>query len=592
MRIAIRVDASVRIGTGHVIRCLTLADRLRSEGAAVHFVCREHPGHLIDLIDRRGFHSDVLPRPLPDSTERGAYEGWVGCDPGEDALQTIARLRTRGGLPWDCLVVDHYGLGLSWERALRPWVRRILAIDDLDREHDADLVLDQNLWPNHATRYSGRVPKHCVKLFGPHYALLRPEYARARVTLGTRGCEVHRILVFFGGADPDDVTSAALEALRDPAFAHLAVDVVVGPANPRRDRLQGLARLLPGAEVYGPLPHLADLMASADLALGAGGTTTWERCCLGLPSLVVTIAENQEGFTRTLHEAGALIWLGTSRSVGAREIRKGLARLIADAGKRREMADRARALTDGNGTQRVADLLLERAAAEDARPPLEANDAGLLLTVVSDGDSWLNEALPRLFADWLEAGHQVRWVHDPGEVPAGDLCFLLGCGQLVPSPVLRRNRNNLVVHESDLPEGKGWSPLTWQIIEGKNRIAVTLFEAAERVDSGPIYLQEWIEFEGHEIIAELREAQARVTFSLCRRFVEQYPAILSQARPQTGRESFYPRRTPEDSRLDPNRSLGEQFPLLRVVDNDRYPAFFDWRGHRYRLKIEKEPPAG
>lgn len=149
-------------------------------------------------------------------------------------------------------------------------------------------------------------------------------------------------------------------------------------------------------------------------------------------------------------------------------------------------------------------------------------------------------------------------------------------------------RHNLVVHESDLPHGKGWSPLTWQILEGKNQIPVTMIEAEEKVDSGVIYAQEWIDFQGHELVEELRAAQAKATIRLCEKFVSRYPGIVDAAREQTGEENFYPRRKPGDSRLDPDMTIREQFNLLRVVDNENYPAWFEMGGQRYVVKIGKQ----
>ena len=189
--------------------------------------------------------------------------------------------------------------------------------------------------------------------------------------------------------------------------------------------------------------------------------------------------------------------------------------------------------------------------------------------------------------DWLIAGHRVLWVHDKEYLRPGNFCFYLSYEQIVHTNILSQFRHNLVVHESELPRGKGWSPLTWQILEGKNRIPVTLFEAVEKVDSGVIYAQEWMEFEGHELIDELREAQANVTLKLCKRFVENYPQILDEAREQDGEESFYPRRLEAGSELDTMQSIEAQFDLLRVVDNQRYTAFFENLGYRYYLKIEK-----
>lgn len=176
--------------------------------------------------------------------------------------------------------------------------------------------------------------------------------------------------------------------------------------------------------------------------------------------------------------------------------------------------------------------------------------------ILSDADSWINADLLDLVADWADATRA-------------------------------RFRHTLVVHASDLPQGKGWSPLTWQSLAGRDRIHVTLFEAAQHVDSGVIYAQRWLEFQGHELIDELRAALTAATLELCRWFVDCYPESLAQAREQTGEETFYSRRRPADSRLDPDKTIAEQFDLLRVVDNERYPALIEWQGRHYKLRIEQ-----
>jgi methionyl-tRNA formyltransferase len=210
------------------------------------------------------------------------------------------------------------------------------------------------------------------------------------------------------------------------------------------------------------------------------------------------------------------------------------------------------------------------------------------ITVISDEESWINRFLPEMIRILGTQGHRVSWVHSVPEIGHGDFAFILGFGQIVPEHVLGRNRHNLVVHESGLPQGKGWSPLSWQILEGKRSIPITLFEAQASVDCGDIYLQDTLEFAGHELVGELRALQARKTIELCLRFVDQYPAYAAVKRPQTGRSSQYPRRSPVDSKLDPDKSIREQMNLLRIVDNDLYPAFFEIDGIRYRLRIEKE----
>jgi hypothetical protein len=212
------------------------------------------------------------------------------------------------------------------------------------------------------------------------------------------------------------------------------------------------------------------------------------------------------------------------------------------------------------------------------------------IAILSDASSWINDRIPALVARWLDQGHRVLWAHEIAELSPADFCFYLSCGRIVAASVRAQFRHNLVVHESDLPRGKGWSPLTWQILEGADRIPVTLLEAADKVDSGVIYLQEWIELAGHELVDEVRVQQAEATFRLCQRFIDEFPGIVAEAREQSGEETFYPRRQPADSGLETARSLAEQFQLLRVCDNARYPAFFELEGHTYDLAITKRDP--
>ncbi|MBI2517588.1 MAG: methionyl-tRNA formyltransferase [Opitutae bacterium] len=209
----------------------------------------------------------------------------------------------------------------------------------------------------------------------------------------------------------------------------------------------------------------------------------------------------------------------------------------------------------------------------------------LRLAIVSDAGSWLNAFLPELCDAFTAAGHEVRWIHEPAELAEGDIAFLLSLSRIVPPDALRRHAHNLVVHESALPHGRGWSPLTWQVLEGKSEIPVTLLEAADEVDAGDIYVQEIIHLRGDELVNELRAAQAAATIRLCRDFVSRYPFILAEVRPQAGEAMFYPRRRPADSRLDPDKTLREQFNLLRVCDPERYPAYFELAGQRYAIRI-------
>jgi len=184
--------------------------------------------------------------------------------------------------------------------------------------------------------------------------------------------------------------------------------------------------------------------------------------------------------------------------------------------------------------------------------------------------------------------HQVSVLHRAESVKRSDILFILGFFKIVPADVLRRNSTNIVVHESALPKGRGWSPVTWLILEGSRSIPLTLFEAVERVDAGMIYLRDVVKLKGDELLPDIRQKVVATMMRLCETFVGRYPAILKKGKRQRGKATYYPRRRAEDSRLDPNKSIASQFNLLRTVDNTNYPAFFIHKGSTYLLKIEKK----
>lgn len=360
MKVAVRVDASVAAGTGHLMRCRTLAQTLRERGAAVTFICRAHHGHGMAMLREDGFAVRSLPK--PDVADRRAaddedYARWLGVDQLRDAEETIAALSETP----DWLVVDHYGIDAEWERHLRPQAGAILVIDDLaNRDHDCDILVDQNYHPNPGARYRGRLPEHALLLLGPDYALLRPEYVEYRRTLQKHDGRIERVFIFFGGTDPDNLTGLALEALSDPAFQDIAVDAVVGPNNPHREALAGKAEARPGTTLHAPRPHLADLMAAADLAIGAGGTTTWERCCLGLPSLVVSVAENQVPACEALARDGVIVYLGHYDEVSVKRMRAALEKNRGELGCLTRHSRAGAHIVDGLGTDRVAEQLMSQ----------------------------------------------------------------------------------------------------------------------------------------------------------------------------------------------------------------------------------------
>jgi methionyl-tRNA formyltransferase len=207
----------------------------------------------------------------------------------------------------------------------------------------------------------------------------------------------------------------------------------------------------------------------------------------------------------------------------------------------------------------------------------------LVQILIDNKSSWIVPYAKKMVDDLNNLNHNTSLIHNHDEVSKGDVLFLLSCEKKFQK--LDLNKYNLVIHESDLPHGKGWSPLTWQVIEGKNCIPVTLFEASSDIDSGDIYLQKNIYLEGHELINELREKQADVTKELILEFIQNIKTIKSKK--QVGDESFYPKRSAMDSKINIDESILSQFNILRTVDNERYPAFFELNGIKYKLLISK-----
>lgn len=357
MKVVFRVDASTRMGIGHLMRCLTLAEALRERGAQTQFICREHTGHLIPLLQQKAIPVTLLPAPATGDTPPGEdYSAWLGVTQAEDAGQTIEVLK--GEKP-DWLVVDHYSLDMEWERRLQLHVNKLMVVDDLaNRPHECDLLLDQNYSAEGEHRYAGLVPGHCKRLVGPRYALLKPEYAAYRQTLLPYDREVRRVLVFFGGTDPDNMTGLALTALSNPELRHLAVDVVLGANNPHGEALQRQAVKRPHTTIHRSRPSLADLMAQADLAIGAGGATTWERMCLGLPALVVTIADNQHPAAEALAAAQLIHYVGHSSEVSAESLLKAIIGCVSHPSRLTEMSVQNQLLVDGLGSPRIREIML------------------------------------------------------------------------------------------------------------------------------------------------------------------------------------------------------------------------------------------
>ena len=364
MHVAFRVDASLQMGTGHVMRCLTLADVLRERGASCTFVSRPHPGHLLALVVRRGHQALVLPA-LQEGAEfkrnGTAHEHWLGTDWATDAKDTQQTLSAHmGGQPVDWLVVDHYALDARWEEALRPQAHRIMAIDDLaDRPHACDLLLDQNLGRSKQD-YDGLLKGKTTTLVGPHYALLRPEFAALRAhSLARRQSnpQLRRLLITMGGVDKDNATGQVLAAVQNSNLlpTGVLVTVVMGPHAPWLAQVQAQATQMPWPnEVLVGVENMAQLMAESDLAIGAAGSTSWERCCLGVPTIQVALAQNQIAIAQGLSRVGAALML-PGQAIA--QTLPGLIGTFASADQLYAVSLAASGVTDGQGALFVSDLM-------------------------------------------------------------------------------------------------------------------------------------------------------------------------------------------------------------------------------------------
>jgi UDP-2,4-diacetamido-2,4,6-trideoxy-beta-L-altropyranose hydrolase len=407
-----RVDASETIGTGHIVRCLTLASELERRGIEPWFASRSAPGHATDQAGTSGHTVTLLGSPA--SAEAVTIRS-----------QMPIEVRRK---PFSVLVMDHYGLGAEWLNGARQLATRRLVIDDLaDRSLPCELVVNANLGVVPAD-YEGLVEPETRLLLGTRYALLRPPFRAARGTGRRTAGEVTNVLITMGGSDPSDATTIAVRAVRS-ALPSARIEVVLGTL------YGGEPDGGPGIRFHRAIggEAMAGLMVEADLAIGAGGTTSWERCALGLPTIVVRIARNQDAIAQRLHEAGAAVDAGATEQLDVATLSGLIRRLADDRSTREAMGDRARNLVDGRGVDRVAHHIdgvrVRRASMADARllwrwandPDTRAASFASEQIPYPDHVRWLQERLADrsclLVVGWNAAGPlgQVRFDRRDGE---------------------------------------------------------------------------------------------------------------------------------------------------------------------------------
>ena len=361
-KIVFRCDASIQIGSGHVMRCLTLADELSRQGAESFFICRQHDGSLIEILQQRGYQVYTLPLEHglgieSESKATLAHADWLASTQHRDAELSISIVKA---IQPDWLIVDHYALDESWEKRLQPYCKKLMVIDDLaDRKHDCDVLLDQNFGRD-PQDYAAYVNEDCELLCGSNYALLRHEFAEWRsYSLERRQHnKLASILINLGGVDKDNITTKILKGLQTKSLPdHCSMNIVMGSTSPWIEAVKQQAAIMQWRTVVKVgVDNMAELMANSDLAIGAAGSTSWERCCLGLPTIMLVLADNQRDIANVLEDVGAALTFNINK-LEAEPL--ALEQCIASAvPKMRAMSRVASAVTDGLGVTRLSKVLL------------------------------------------------------------------------------------------------------------------------------------------------------------------------------------------------------------------------------------------
>jgi len=339
MQIVFRVDSSIKMGVGHVMRCLTLADELDSQNHQITFICRNLTGNQIVLIKQKKYKVITIPI-VRNFTTDNIYLDWLGATQEYDAEQTISVLPKNV----DLLIVDSYALDEVWHQRLRKFTEKIIVIDDLaDRSFDCDTLINQNLGAQ-IKNYKGKVPNDCKLLLGCDYALLRSEFQNLReAALKKRKntTEVKNILISLGGIDAQNRTYDILKEIPD----NLHIVVILGGGSPYNEMIKKYTKNKENIKVVVDANNISELMFNADISIGAGGSTSWERCCLGLPTLLYVMAENQRKIAENLEQIGAVKIVSN--------LKVDLQNILNNFSIWQVMSERAQTVCDGIGVKRI-----------------------------------------------------------------------------------------------------------------------------------------------------------------------------------------------------------------------------------------------
>ena len=340
-KIFIRVDSGLKIGTGHMMRCLSLAKILIDYDFQVCFLSKRLEGNICDLIIKNGYEIKYISNTNnKESTSNDVL----------DVIKIVCKEKEK---PF--IIVDHYDLDIEWEKQIKKYVEKLIVIDDLaNRNHVCDLLLDQNLYENMEDRYSDLVPANCEILVGPEYALLRKEFLEIRKKAIPRK-NLNRIMISFGGSDPNNETIKVLSALKKIQMKQIRIDVIIRKTNPNGNKIKEICDSIENCFLYQDVENMEEFMIDSDLSIGAAGITTWERCCLGLPSIVTTIADNQVEIVKAITKKKCIIHLGNSKETNSEDYEKCIQEINGEI--LRDISSNCFKIVDGKGSIRVSEKI-------------------------------------------------------------------------------------------------------------------------------------------------------------------------------------------------------------------------------------------
>ncbi|MDB9972524.1 UDP-2,4-diacetamido-2,4,6-trideoxy-beta-L-altropyranose hydrolase [Oceanospirillaceae bacterium] len=354
-----RVDSGFNIGSGHLMRCLTLANNLnKSSKYKCTFITRNHCGNFNELINLNNFKI-ILPKISELNNKVNGFSEWLGTSQQIDAAQTLSALKENFIEKIDILVIDHYSLDIQWEKQFRDMSKKIVVVDDLaNREHCCDMILDQNIAPNYAKRYDNLIPVNSKKYLGISYCLLREEFFIAKVTVKARS-KLNNLVIFFGGVDKDNATLKLLNTLNEKLALFEVVNVIVGQSNSFKDQVKAFCQGYDNCYYLEKVSNMAEIFSQSDLAIGAGGATTWERIFLGLPSIVFSLADNQVEIAEYLNRKNYITFLGDQSEIETSEITLELDKYVNSPHLLREQSMKLLTVAESKLSLLIKDIALD-----------------------------------------------------------------------------------------------------------------------------------------------------------------------------------------------------------------------------------------